>query len=106
MVWKSALKPITSQIIPIPFQASICLLTGSPLKIIVAGIIGRYPWGGVTWCSLMYLLGLLYYGYKAGRTAFPNVETAVAGRDARRAGPVDVRHGPRGGTGPGRDPVP
>jgi len=28
------------------------------MKIVVAGIIARYPFGGVTWCSLMYLLGL------------------------------------------------
>jgi hypothetical protein len=33
------------------------------LRIIVAGIIGRYPWGGVTWCSLMYLLGLRDLGH-------------------------------------------
>ena len=28
------------------------------MKIVLAGIIARYPFGGVTWCSLMYLLGL------------------------------------------------
>lgn len=33
------------------------------MKIILAGIIGRYPWGGVTWCSLMYLLGLRDLGH-------------------------------------------
>lgn len=33
------------------------------LKIIVAGIIARYPFGGVTWCSLMYLLGLRALGH-------------------------------------------
>ena len=33
------------------------------MKIIVAGIIARYPFGGVTWCSLMYLLGLLALGH-------------------------------------------
>lgn len=33
------------------------------MRIIVAGIIGRYPWGGVTWCSLMYLLGLRKLGH-------------------------------------------
>jgi hypothetical protein len=33
------------------------------LRIIVAGIIGRYPFGGVTWCSLMYLLGLRNLGH-------------------------------------------
>lgn len=33
------------------------------MRIILAGIIGRYPWGGVTWCSLMYLLGLRELGH-------------------------------------------
>ena len=27
------------------------------MRILFAGIIARYPFGGVTWCSLMYLLG-------------------------------------------------
>jgi hypothetical protein len=34
------------------------------MKIIVAGIIARYPFGGVTWCSLMYLLGLRALGHE------------------------------------------
>jgi len=34
------------------------------VKIIVAGIIARYPFGGVTWCSLMYLLGLRALGHE------------------------------------------
>ena len=29
----------------------------------MAGIIARYPFGGVTWCSLMYLLGLRALGH-------------------------------------------
>ena len=33
------------------------------MKIVVAGIIARYPFGGVTWCSLMYLLGLRALGH-------------------------------------------
>jgi hypothetical protein len=33
------------------------------VKILVAGIIARYPFGGVTWCSLMYLLGLRDLGH-------------------------------------------
>ena len=33
------------------------------MKILVAGIIARYPFGGVTWCSLMYLLGLRSLGH-------------------------------------------
>ena len=34
------------------------------MKILVAGIIARYPFGGVTWCSLMYLLGLRALGHE------------------------------------------
>jgi hypothetical protein len=33
------------------------------MNIILAGIIGRYPFGGVAWCSLMYLLGLRRLGH-------------------------------------------
>jgi hypothetical protein len=33
------------------------------MKVVLAGIIGRYPFGGVTWCSLMYLLGLRDLGH-------------------------------------------
>jgi hypothetical protein len=34
------------------------------LKILFAGIIARYPFGGVTWCSLMYMLGLRALGHE------------------------------------------
>lgn len=34
------------------------------MNIIVAGIMGRYPYGGVAWCSLMYLLGLRRLGHR------------------------------------------
>jgi len=34
------------------------------MRILFAGIIGRYPFGGVTWCSLMYLLGLRALGHE------------------------------------------
>jgi len=34
------------------------------VKILVAGIIARYPFGGVTWCSLMYLVGLQELGHE------------------------------------------
>jgi hypothetical protein len=34
------------------------------VRIVVAGIIARYPFGGVTWCSLMYLLGLRHLGHE------------------------------------------
>jgi hypothetical protein len=33
------------------------------VKILFAGIIARYPFGGVTWCSLMYMLGLRALGH-------------------------------------------
>ena len=33
------------------------------MKILCAGIIARYPFGGVTWCSLMYLQGLRALGH-------------------------------------------
>jgi len=34
------------------------------VKILFAGIIARYPFGGVTWCSVMYLLGLRALGHE------------------------------------------
>jgi len=34
------------------------------MNIILAGIMGRYPYGGVAWCSLMYLLGLKRLGHQ------------------------------------------
>ncbi len=34
------------------------------MKILFAGIIARYPFGGVTWCSLMYLVGLRALGHE------------------------------------------
>jgi len=34
------------------------------VKILFAGIVARYPFGGVTWCSLMYLLGLRALGHE------------------------------------------
>jgi hypothetical protein len=34
------------------------------MNIILAGILGRYPYGGVAWCSLMYLLGLRQLGHR------------------------------------------
>ena len=34
------------------------------MKIVLAGIIARYPFGGVTWCSMMYLLGLRDLGHE------------------------------------------
>src|SRR5438105_5739586 len=34
------------------------------MRILFAGIVARYPFGGVTWCSLMYLLGLRALGHQ------------------------------------------
>ena len=34
------------------------------MRILFGGIIARYPFGGVTWCSLMYLLGLRALGHE------------------------------------------
>ncbi|MDP6579447.1 MAG: hypothetical protein QF681_02230 [Vicinamibacterales bacterium] len=34
------------------------------MKILFAGIIARHPYGGVTWCSLMYLQGLMDLGHE------------------------------------------
>jgi hypothetical protein len=34
------------------------------MNVILAGIMGRYPYGGVAWCSLMYLLGLRRLGHR------------------------------------------
>ena len=34
------------------------------MKVVLAGIIARYPFGGVTWCSLMYMLGLRDLGHE------------------------------------------
>ena len=34
------------------------------MKVLFAGIVARYPYGGVTWCSLMYLLGLRALGHE------------------------------------------
>jgi hypothetical protein len=54
------------------------------VKILVAGIIARYPFGGVTWCSLMYLLGLrdlgheVFYVEDTGECIYDPVQNAVS----------------------------
>jgi len=54
------------------------------MRIVFCGIVGRYPWGGVTWCSLMYLLGLrrlghdVYYLEDTCEANFDPVENTVA----------------------------
>jgi hypothetical protein len=53
------------------------------VKILVAGIIARYPFGGVTWCSLMYLLGLrdlgheVFYVEDTGECIYDPVQNAL-----------------------------
>ena len=32
-------------------------------KLVLAGIVGRYPVGGVTWCALQYIAGFQALGY-------------------------------------------
>ncbi|HZI80829.1 MAG TPA: hypothetical protein VFD69_15010 [Vicinamibacterales bacterium] len=53
------------------------------MKILLAGIIARYPFGGVTWCSLMYLLGLrdlgheVFYVEDTGECIYDPVQNAL-----------------------------
>ena len=54
------------------------------MRILFAGIIARYPFGGVTWCSLMYLLGLRALGHEVfyiedtGECVYDPVENKLA----------------------------
>jgi len=54
------------------------------VKVVLAGIIARYPYGGVTWCSLMYLLGLRALGHDVcyiedtGECIYDPVQNALA----------------------------
>jgi len=54
------------------------------LRILFAGIIARYPFGGVTWCSLMYLLGLRALGHEVfyiedtGECVYDPVQNKIA----------------------------
>jgi hypothetical protein len=54
------------------------------MKILFAGIIARYPFGGVTWCSLMYLLGLralghdVFYIEDTGECGYDPVQNTLA----------------------------
>ncbi|MDQ3706228.1 MAG: glycosyltransferase family 1 protein [Chloroflexota bacterium] len=60
------------------------------MNIIVAGVMGRYPYGGVVWCSLMYLLGLMRLEHKVwyledmGECNFDPVENTLS-KDPRYA---------------------
>ena len=54
------------------------------MRILFAGIIARYPFGGVTWCSLMYLLGLralgheVFYVEDTGECVYDPIQNTVA----------------------------
>jgi hypothetical protein len=54
------------------------------MKVLLAGIMGRYPFGGVTWCSLMYLLGLralghdVFYIEDTGECVYDPVQNTVS----------------------------
>ena len=54
------------------------------MRILFAGIIARYPFGGVTWCSLMYLLGLRALGHEVfyiedtGECVYDPVQNKIA----------------------------
>lgn len=54
------------------------------MNIILAGIMGRHPYGGVAWCSLMYLLGFRALGHRVwyledtGECNFDPVANALA----------------------------
>jgi hypothetical protein len=54
------------------------------VKILFAGIIARHPFGGVAWCSLMYLLGLralghdVFYIEDTGECVYDPVQNAVS----------------------------
>jgi hypothetical protein len=34
------------------------------VNIVLAGVMGRYPYGGVAWCSLMYLIEFMRLGHR------------------------------------------
>ena len=54
------------------------------MRIVLAGIAGRHPYGGVSWCSLMYLLGLrdlghdVWYVEDTGECGFDPVVNGLA----------------------------
>ena len=54
------------------------------MRILFAGIIARYPFGGVAWCSLMYLLGLralgheVFYVEDTGECGYDPVQNTLA----------------------------
>lgn len=53
-------------------------------RLVLAGIIGRYPLGGVTWCALQYIAGFQRLGYDifyledTGECNFDPIQNAIA----------------------------
>jgi hypothetical protein len=72
------------------------------VNIVVAGIMGRYPYGGVSWCSLMYLTGLQRLGHRVsyledtGECNFDPVENTLATDPAYALGTIGRTLGPHG----------
>ena len=59
------------------------------MKILFAGIIARYPFGGVTWCSLMYLLGSARSATRSSTSRTPaSASTTPCRTRARRTRPT------------------
>jgi len=56
----------------------------APKRLVLAGIVGRYPVGGVTWCALQYIAGFQRLGYDVfyvedtGECNFDPVQNAIA----------------------------
>jgi hypothetical protein len=56
----------------------------APRRLVLAGIVGRYPVGGVTWCALQYIAGFQRLGYDVfyledtGECNFDPVQNAIA----------------------------
>src|SRR5580765_7185837 len=72
------------------------------VKILFAGIIARYPFGGVTWCSLMYLLGLRALGHEVfyiedtGECVYAPVQNTLATEPTYGTNPIPAALAPHG----------
>ncbi|MBO0728610.1 MAG: hypothetical protein J2P57_05085 [Acidimicrobiaceae bacterium] len=72
------------------------------MNILVAGIMGRHPYGGVSWCSLMYLLGLQRLGHRVwyiedtGETNFDPVANMRAAEPSYALGSIQRTLEPHG----------
>ena len=71
------------------------------MRILFAGIIARYPFGGVTWCSLMYLLGLRALGHEVfyiedtGECVYDPVQNTRVDRSRPTAPPTSTTRSSR-----------